>query len=1819
VVLYTLSKTQKYESLDFEESPSTDQALLRVNSPLSISIHEVTNSEILTIFMDIIHYPFLNYNMYTGDPGTTTIGNFILSAISFFLLGCVLGTLLFFDLELPSQSGKLLTPSPWDRKQKKKKEARLASEALRRKMNFQLANVDYVRKNKRVHKKVTFESQSGFIMNLCLRSRVVFLTDGTKSNQLYFPSVDTEPLFESQSGLQNGPSTFFTLMTYIFVHFCQWILSLFERYNNWLASIDAELTVCDKGALLTPMQIWTNAQEALPSPQDYSLIEWFWETFDGVVIYFEEVLSKPYFTDFQTYLSIYGHLEKFVTCELFLSTMKMFDILTTLEWLEPHEYEWRGLKVFKTKKLREEVTLMCFLRTLTSVIRCFMLGCVRFARTFKFSSFYEDVLLASYEDDYTTVVAMKPLVEIGRMPDNFDDLKFDRMLDEVTAKTSELLAANPEKGRSYYTPKLKELKMIKTQRLLAQRSSIRMAPYGILFYGGSSVGKSSIAYPVARTVAGMNGFDTDPKSVITLNDADQFQSEYRTHHTTVVFDDLMNGKLKFAKSIPTDKIIQFINNIPMTALNPNLELKGNVFIMPRIVIGTTNVKHLNAATVSEEPVSILRRFKVVVTQTVKPEFCKVGSLMLDPDKIENVNGFIPDYALFTCQYADLEKGSTKNGAVAFYNISYKNKELVDIDINELLDFLEFDSANHFRQQRNLVKNYEDNAELVMCKHHRPQGNCLKCAQPSDDDLSELITEIEPELECIPVAVANAGLDLPTWAVESDTKPYCSFVDPKVAALAEEPDPPSQSADEPKRPTYSVPNYSGMPGLMEPNADYESDSDDDEINMPSLLSRPPDDDDSDDEDDVVTVFESQFAGFDFAIFYAFEESMCLYMEGRLRALFNTKFGVAIIAFHNRHFIAEIINSVKTPLVCLLAFGLYNEFIVGVPMLMHFLFGIICFALYVMLRLKLKQRAFIKKYSTIPRPSVYFASLSIAKKLQFASFIGGLATVTAISKFLTKKTMPTSNSQAAPCIVVKPDALPTDKKTEFWDTRSLEKSVRYNPLMEPKAKTTTFAQLVKIVSSRQYLLHLKSEKGMTLHCDAVPLRSNCILIPNHIVPKVTTPAELIKQGASTKNVVLSPEACYHIPHTDYAIWYLPELGDQKDITKYFPSFISRNKLIEGVLIFNDLGKIIQYPRMNFRRTKTVSSLGGTFESLEYSLPGGTFNGLCMATIVAEDAKGAPFIPGFHLAGYNSTGAGGFITKDQILAGLEEINKKPGFMASHSATTFDTHLCGIEIGPLVTPHELCVSHDLPTTAKCEVIGQHNQPRGSPKSNVVSTCISDSVEEIMNIPVQHGKPYKMADRIHKEVDIANKTDTAYNFNGESFENAYKDLSRKLKKAFPKEKLKGKVGPISWDHVLGGMDGVQGANPMEFKTAAGVPFRGTKEQFIELSEKFVELQSCPRDCDHIIIDECDRIILVLKSGKRINTPFKASLKDEPVKCGKKKVRVFAGCNMAFTMVVRKYYLLLSKLMQDNKLDFECAVGIDVASPEWTVIMDHVYQHGIDRVVAGDYKAFDGRMSPKFMLAAFKLLIELAEESGQYDADDLEVMRGIAAEITNPTYDFFGTLIQFFGSNPSGHPLTVVINSLVNSLYMRYVFYEIARRDNWTTIPDFDTIVALLTYGDDNIMSVKEGFDSYNHTRIASIFSESGITYTMADKDAVSVPFINGASASFLKHYAVWDEDMKLYRAKIEEGSIAKMLHCHVKSSVLNEEQHSTAAIHNVADKYFHYGRAVYDMRREQLHRVARASGIVGLVGEIKTYDEQLLRFREKFDLKHISVGHMEE
>jgi hypothetical protein len=110
----------------------------------------------------------------------------------------------------------------------------------------------------------------------------------------------------------------------------------------------------------------------------------------------------------------------------------------------------------------------------------------------------------------------------------------------------------------------------------------------------------------------------------------------------------------------------------------------------------------------------------------------------------------------------------------------------------------------------------------------------------------------------------------------------------------------------------------------------------------------------------------------------------------------------------------------------------------------------------------------------------------------------------------------------------------------------------------------------------------------------------------------------------------------------------------------------------------------------------------------------------------------------------------------------------------------------------------------------------------------------------------------------------------------------------------------------------------------------------VEKSDRHVDGISCPRDVDPMILEEIRKMEEKLLSGQSINAIFKASLKDEPTKMSKDKVRVFAAANMPFVMLVRKYFLTCAALVQRNKVLTECAVGTVVQSPEWTELFRHI-------------------------------------------------------------------------------------------------------------------------------------------------------------------------------------------------------------------------------------------------------------------------------------------
>jgi hypothetical protein len=85
-------------------------------------------------------------------------------------------------------------------------------------------------------------------------------------------------------------------------------------------------------------------------------------------------------------------------------------------------------------------------------------------------------------------------------------------------------------------------------------------------------------------------------------------------------------------------------------------------------------------------------------------------------------------------------------------------------------------------------------------------------------------------------------------------------------------------------------------------------------------------------------------------------------------------------------------------------------------------------------------------------------------------------------------------------------------------------------------------------------------------------------------------------------------------------------------------------------------------------------------------------------------------------------------------------------------------------------------------------------------------------------------------------------------------------------------------------------------------------------------------------MDRVDDIILRYKNNEQAHPNFCAHLKDEPVSHAKAKIgktRVFTGAPFDWTIVVRKYMLSFTRLVQNERLAFESAPGTIAQSIEW--------------------------------------------------------------------------------------------------------------------------------------------------------------------------------------------------------------------------------------------------------------------------------------------------
>jgi len=757
------------------------------------------------------------------------------------------------------------------------------------------------------------------------------------------------------------------------------------------------------------------------------------------------------------------------------------------------------------------------------------------------------------------------------------------------------------------------------------------------------------------------------------------------------------------------------------------------------------------------------------------------------------------------------------------------------------------------------------------------------------------------------------------------------------------------------------------------------------------------------------------------------------------------------------------------------------------------------------------------------------------------------------------------------------------TEADFSKEESQNVWYNPTLElTKFDVPVASQsLVGIDSSRARELFGRNCVRLEIHnrisgkrlgIGAVFVRGHFCLVNNHAFAEteaeydITVIQSTLSQGVTNNMTVrVVPRDIVRLPDQDLCLIEFRSMPPFKDITKFWSEdFIPVTKAFavrrlasgdcETQDVFN-LSKSENFPieALNIA-PRVYCGLG----------PRETKAGDCGGLAIADTPRG-PVILGIHTLGYGHQCGFLFVPKVALEELITSQKRLTGLTVEVQGGGAPMLECGVYSKVLTEPHHKSVVRYL-ETGVANVYGSFAGFRPKPKSRVCETPLSDPMCDHFGYTIKYGAPVMAGwEPWRKNIVEMVKPNVTHD----------RLVLQHCVKQFTKDILAGL--PAGWEKELvflsprasvNGLPGVKFVDRLNVSTSMGFPWSCSKKKFLhsDPDEFYPEGVAFSPE----VLERVDEILGKYAEGKRAFPVYTGHLKDEATsftKIDNKKTRLFTGAPVDWSIVVRSRLLTFVRLLQKNKFVFEAGPGTVCQSSEWGLVHEYLTAFGDERIVAGDYGKFDKRMIADFILAAFQIIAHVYEAAG-FSPEEIREIMCIGEDVAFPVVSVNADLIEFFGTNPSGHPLTVVINSLVNSLYMRYC-YTMLNSDR--SCADFKSNVHLFTYGDDNIMGVSERTSWFNHTAVQSVLATIGVEYTMADKESESVPYISINDCQFLKRKWRFDEDVKAWLCPLEEESIHKSLTTWVPSKSIDKYAQMVAVISSANSEYFFYGKKIFE------------------------------------------------
>ncbi len=1382
-----------------------------------------------------------------------------------------------------------------------------------------------------------------------------------------------------------------------------------------------------------------------------------------------------------------------------------------------------------------------------------------------------------------------------KLSGDWDQYSYIVRLDDAISKGQGYIAALKKTSRKdvpFIAKQVQALKLIRENNISrAEASKFRDPPCSFLLFGTSNIGKTLFMQNLISHICKTMGWPIDDRQMYAFVPGVKHHDGCFDGKRIIIMDELapeLPDKVTDVGQSSLGDVLKINNTAPFILPTAALELKGKVTFRPQLIVGSTNVMHLNAHAFYSCPLAVRRRFPYIAELKMKPEYASDG--MLDPMKVPPSVGYADIWQITIWRIIATnptgDPTKYKNGS---YDVD-EVKVLETNDSNEAYAFLSRVAVQHFENVAKAKKAYEEGKSVEICRKevdgrilgcYMPRNKC-KCVHMQAEEYTELTTTQPGFLGRPPQFSWREWMNL----VSSLGTPLWLF-------------------------TRYIPNFkfqfvwasycSLLIGMGWPVMIYH-------LAFGSLWHV------------VLDVTDSPGQNWNWGI-----SGLLILCQWFLMAPMWIIF-VTVLAMCGKVYTDTLWRTTFLNFLTFIRMVRSEGWTKATR-----------YMLFLSIRI-VGKRVEESLAQAVPKDVIsslaFFASGFLLSKT-ISLGVSGVRRINAAfsqSPESDQGATPASNSvdeviekrysieppPMASIVVDKEDRVSAEEMQEILsfadDHVFLQSGEEEIAVPERENIVVDDPEPVNVWYKEEFELtplHLTptsvSLKAMDRDMFLNKVRDNLYCLSVHRPDKGPTKWNRGKLFCVHENFFLAQKhffdnrfpACVRVykvskPIVDDGIKDYQEFWidknqivheDRENIVLFLPELRMGKSMIsvmsaqllggshEGVLVRRQIevdGTQVNCHRVTYGTYEVPELDLGVNEYARWEGDRHTVDGDCGSPLVVFTHYG-PVIYGFHIAGSVFGPPIGFVLRldlGKLLKSLlnRGINFKHSILDACLPLSADTAVRTLEPLHLKSPVRFIMN------GCAHVYGSLSGPRAAPKSMVGKTPICHIMQR-NGYKIEWGAPILSGWRPkHRVLQQAVTNTSRWNYS------MLQTVMLDYKMYVLTSTIGVRYGPLSTDDAINGVPGVRFYEAMPRKTSAGYPWNRSKLKFLtRIDDKVYPNEE--------LLNRMNMIERNALNGVVTYPVYTAALKDEPLKLSKISdyaTRVFYGSPVDYSIVSRKYWLPMVRFIQNNAQIFGCYAGVNATSKQWdTLARNLVGKCGHARVEAfkllevkanvndGDFKMFDMSWSASLLYATIDLLVQLLEHIG-FEDRDIRAARVLAYASFNFFVNFFGDLLSPFGKVPSGWILTVIVNSLGNRLMVAYCYYLMRPRGCSLR---FHEAVFFGAYGDDNLMGIAPNVPWFNHITLSKELAKLGFTFTTADKSGVPTPYRALCDVTFLKRSFRYDEDFGFIVAPLDEQSIIKSLMVCVRSKSVTPADQLMGQISSAARAYALYGRQVYESK----------------------------------------------